>query len=118
MLGRPLRERVAMRATMHRRMTSSIAGSSTFISHLVERSIIPGDRLERDPLQPRTVGRGRLRRRRGLLDLATDVEGSQVEVVDSLINEQDDLLARSWLAIGLLRDTGQVATVMPHQRNR
>src|SRR5215471_15461114 len=108
MLGRPLRERVAMRATMDRRKTSSTAGSSTFISHLAEHVVIPGDRLERDHLEPR-AGRWRFPWSRSLLDRATDVDSSQVEVVDPLINEQDDLLAGAWLAIGIKRDSGQVA---------
>src|SRR5712692_7173482 len=107
-----------MRATMDRRRMSSTAGSSTFISHLAERSVIPGDRLERDHLDPRTVGRGRLPGRRGLLDLATNVDGSQVEEVNSLVNEQDDLLAGAWLVIGILEETDQIATVIPHQHNR
>lgn len=53
-----------------------------------------------------------------MLDLATDVNGTQVEVVDSLVNEKDDLLAGAWLAIAILRDAGQVAAVMSHQHNR
>jgi len=97
---------------------SSIAGSSTFISHLSQRSVIPGDRLERDHLDPRTVGLGCLPGRRGLFDLTTDVESAEVEEVDSLVNEENDLLVRFWLAIGLLRDSYQVATLMPHQHNR
>lgn len=53
-----------------------------------------------------------------MLDLATDVDSTQVEVVDPLVNEQDDLLAGAWLAIGIKREPGQVATVLPHQHNR
>ena len=39
-------------------------------------------------------------------------------VVDSLVNEEDDLLGGAWLPIGIKRDAGQVAAIMPHQHNR
>jgi hypothetical protein len=38
--------------------------------------------------------------------------------VDSLVNEQDDLLAGAWLVIGILKETDQIATVLPYQHNR
>ncbi len=115
MLGRPVRDRVAMRTTLHRRRMSSIAGSSLFIFHLPERSIIPSDGLERNHLHPDvTVGRipGCLSR----LKPATNVEGTQIEEVDPFVNEENDLLARTWLTISIKRKTGQVATVQPDQQ--
>jgi hypothetical protein len=81
-----LRERVAMRATMDRRMMSSTAGSSAFISHLSERSVIPGDRLERYHLEPGAAS-GRITWGLGRLHLATDVDGTEVEEVDPFVNE-------------------------------
>src|SRR5579884_3026204 len=104
MLGRPLGDRVAMRATMQRCRRSLIAFSSVFISHLAHHSIIPGDHLERDHLPPPAGGLylpGSL----GWFRLATDVEGPQVEVVNPLVNEQDHFLIGDWLAIGLKRET-------------
>src|SRR6266700_3726756 len=117
MLGLPLRERVAMRATIDRRRTASTAGSSTFISHLSERSVIPGNRLERDYPEP-GVAAGRTPWSLGGLHPATNVDGTQVEEVDPFVNEEDDLLVGAWQTIGILKETGQVATVMPHQYNR
>src|SRR5215470_4383125 len=116
MLGRPLRDRVAMRATMLRRRMSSTAGSSLFIFHLPQRSIIPGDGLERDHLHP-GVTAGHPRRSPSLPKPPTDVEGTQVEEVDPFVNEENDLLARFWLTISMKRKTGQVTTVLPDQRD-
>src|SRR6266496_4211487 len=70
-----------------------------------------------DMLTPR-AGSWRTPGSRGLLHLATDVDGTQVEKVDPLVNEQDDLLAGAWPLLGLRRDTDQIATVLPHQHNR
>src|ERR1700693_4656481 len=98
MLGRPLWERVAMRATMDRRMTSSTAGSSAFISHLSERSVIPGDRLERYHFEPGAAG-GRTTWSLDGLHPATDVDGTQVEVVDPFVNEEDNLVVGAWPAV-------------------
>src|SRR5215472_9500795 len=117
MLGRPLWERVAMRATMDRRRIVSTAGLSTFISHLAKRSIIPSDRLERDDLKP-CVAERHTPRSLGGLQPATDIESTEVEEVDPLVNEEHDLLARVWQLIGIPRDAGQVTAVMPYPHNR
>src|SRR5215472_3428449 len=116
MLGRPLRERVAMRATMHRRRMSSIAGSSMFILYLSQRSIIPGDDLERNHLHPGATA-GRLPGCLSRLQPPTDVEGTQVEEVDPCVNEQNGLLARIWQALVPIWDPGKIATVLPDQHN-
>src|SRR6266516_915779 len=102
-----------MRATIERRRTSRAAGSSGLIFYLAQRSVIPGNHLERDDLEPCTVS-GHLPGRLGRCHPTTDVESAEVEEVDSLVNEEDDLLVRSWPVIGLLRDSYHIATVMPH----
>src|ERR1019366_7581535 len=117
MLGRPLRERVAMRETIDLCKIARTTGSSMFIVHLVQRSVIPGDRLERGHLEPDGAG-GRVGRSLDGLYQATDRDGAQVEVVDPLIDEEDDLLARAWLAIRILRNPSQMAPFLPHQHNR
>src|SRR6266540_5765423 len=117
MLGRPLRESVAMRATMDRRRTSPSVGSSAFIAHLVEHSVIPGDHLERNHLEPGVAG-GRIPRSFGALHPTTDVDGTQIEEIHALVDEEHDLSVFAWSLLGMLRDTNEVATVMPHQHNR
>src|SRR5689334_20247054 len=100
MFGRPVWDRVAMRATMQRCRMSSTAGSSLFIFHLPQHSIIPGDCLERDHLSP-SVTAGHLPGSRSRFNPATDVEGTQVEKVDPFVNEENDLLARFWLTTSM-----------------
>src|SRR6266511_4078090 len=49
---------------------------------------------------------------------ATKVDGTQVEPVDPLVNQDHHLLAGGRQTIGVVRDAGQVAAVMPAQHNR
>jgi hypothetical protein len=50
--------------------------------------------------------------------LATHVDGTQVEEVDPIVNEQDDLLLGIWSTTSMLRDPDQVPAVLPDQHNR
>lgn len=91
---------------------SSTTGSSAITPHLPECSVIPGDCLDRDQLEPLAASRSV----RGRLDgphLSPNVDGPQVEIVDPFVYEQDDLLAGERLVLGVPRDTDPVAAFMP-----
>src|SRR5579875_146136 len=116
MLGRPVRESVARREIMDRRRTLSTAGLSLSISHLAQCSIIPGDRLEQNDLEPHAID-GSIHRGFGGFHLATDINSSQVEEASSLVNKQDDYLAGAWMLIGIQGHPNQVAIVPPYHYN-
>src|SRR6478609_2964977 len=99
MWGRPLRETVAMRATIARRRMSTTAGSSGFIIHFPYARVIPGNGSRRLECEPEEVARQALHPIQRL-DMSAHISRPKVKELDTVVDEQHHFLVNSRVTRG------------------